>query len=82
MGFLFGIMNGWSSPAIYLFSSDDSPLPTGKITLDEASWITSLQAAGMAIGSMFVGRLTNRYGRKWPLILLTIPSIVSAVKCS
>lgn len=82
MGFLFGLMNGWSSPAIFLFTSNETPLSSGKISIDEASWITSLQAAGMAIGSLFVGRLANRYGRKWPLILLTFPSIVSAIKRS
>lgn len=81
-GFLYGIMCGWSSPAIFLLTSDKSPLSTGKITVDQASWITSLNAAGMMITSIFVGSLANKYGRKWPLILLTIPSIVSGIQTS
>lgn len=43
-GFLYGITIGWSSPAIFLLTSIHSPLPTGPITMEEASWITSLKS--------------------------------------
>lgn len=77
MGFLNGITNGWSSPALFLFTSNQSPLSSGRITVDEAAWVSSLTAVGMMISSMFVGRLASKYGRKWPLVLLTLPSIFS-----
>lgn len=77
LGFNFGIMNGWPSPAIFVLTSDESPLPTGKITADAASWIASLKSAGMVFGAMFVGFLAKKYGRKWLLMSLPIQSIVS-----
>lgn len=56
--------------------SDESPLPTGKITMDEASYVASLVNAGGAIGTAFFGSITNKFGRKNPLIAITIPTIV------
>lgn len=77
MGFLDGITIGWCSRAIFLFSSNQSPLSSGRITVDEASWVSSLTAVGMMFSSIFVGTLAKKYGRKWPLVLLTVPSIIS-----
>lgn len=77
MGLLDGITLGWLSPAIFLFTSAESTLSTGQMTSDQASWVSSLAAAGFFGASIFVGTLANNYGRKWPLILMTIPSIVS-----
>lgn len=76
-GFHFGLMNGWPSPAIFLLTSYKSPLPTGPISVSEASWITSFKSIGMVLGCTIVGILTKKFGRKWPLILSTIPSIIS-----
>lgn len=36
------IANGWSSAANILLMSDETPLPSGKISMEEASWIASL----------------------------------------
>lgn len=76
MGFNFGIMNGWSSPAIFVLTSNESPLPTGKITAEQASWIASLKSLGMVFGSLFIGFIVKKYGRKWPLMTLPIQAIV------
>lgn len=59
--------------------SDETPLPSGKITMDEASWIVSYVYIGGIIGNMMFGYITNRFGRKWPLIIITIPIIVIVV---
>lgn len=77
MGFNFGLMNGWPSPAIFLLTSHKSPLAAGPISIAQASWITSLKSIGMVLGCTIVGTLTKKFGRKWPLILSNIPSIVS-----
>lgn len=76
LGFHFGLMNGWPSPALFLLTSDKSPLPTGQITLAQASWITSLKSIGMILGCAIAGILAKKFGRKWPLTVLAIPAIV------
>lgn len=60
-----------------LLLSDETPLPSGKITMDEASWIASLICVGGLIGNFFFGFVTSRFGRKSPLIFITIPKVVS-----
>lgn len=38
----FGITEGWTSPAIFLLMTDDTPLPSGKLSIEEASWVASV----------------------------------------
>lgn len=73
----YGTACGWPSPNIILLTSDDTPLPSGKISIDEASWIASLLCVGGFIGNIFFGFITNALGRKLPLILISIPGVVS-----
>lgn len=73
-----GIMLGWTSPAIYLLTSSESPLPSSvRISMEQASWIASLMAIGGFIGNIFFGYVASKFGRKGPLIFLSIPMIVS-----
>lgn len=37
-----GILFGWASPNDILLQSDDTPLPTGKLSVEESSWVTSI----------------------------------------
>lgn len=67
---------GWGSPNIDLLSSKESPLPSGKIDKDEASWIASLLCFGGLIGNLFFGYVAKIWGRRLPLILISIPAIV------
>lgn len=78
---LFCIGKGWSSPAVNLLTSEGSPLPSGQITMNQASWVVSLEAAGALIGNMLIGYVAKQFGRKRPLHLFTIPLIVSRVCC-
>lgn len=71
-----GLVLGWPI-FLPLLMSDDSPLPTGKITLDEASWMVSLPCFGSLFGNVFFAYLTRIYGRKKPLIAVAIPFAVS-----
>ncbi|XP_031633567.1 facilitated trehalose transporter Tret1-like [Contarinia nasturtii] len=73
----YGITLGWPSPNILLLISDESPLPSGKITLESASWIASLLGVGALFGNLFFGFIINKFGRKMPLLLLSIPTIIS-----
>lgn len=72
----FGVTCGWSSSSLVLLQSENSPLPTGKITADEASLIAALMSAGGLIGNLIITGLTERYGRRMPLLLFAIPQIV------
>lgn len=72
-----GVTGGWPSPNILILTSDDTPLASGKITMEQGSWIASLWCIGGLIGNPIFGIITNNFGRKVPLIFLTIPAIVS-----
>lgn len=72
-----GITNGWASPNLPILKSNDSPLPSGKITIEQASWIASLICIGGIIGNTLIGIASAKYGRKITMISLTIPSVVS-----
>lgn len=73
----FGILEGWSSPMNVLLMRDESPLPSGKISMEEATWITSLLQVGALICNFVFGYISNNFGRKIPLLLISIPMIVS-----
>lgn len=75
-----GVTGGWPSPNILVLMSDETPLASGKITMDEASWIASLWCIGGLIGNPIFGFITNNYGRKMPLVFLAVPAIVSESK--
>lgn len=73
----FGILEGWSSPMNVLLMRDESPLPSGKISMEEATWITSLLQVGALICNFVFGYISNNFGRKIPLLVISIPMIVS-----
>lgn len=73
----FGVTGGWASPSIVLLLSEESPLPSGKISVDEASWVVSMVFIGGLIGNLAFGLITSHFGRKIPLLLTTIPIIVT-----
>lgn len=76
----FGFACGFGPNISLLTEERTSPLPTGKITKDESSWIVSLLCIGGAIGNFFFSYITNRFGRKKPIIAMAIPNIVSEPK--
>lgn len=73
----YGISCGWPSPNIFLLRSEASPLASGKITIEEASWIASLLCVGGVFGNFFFTYVTSKFGRKKPLLAIASPAIVS-----
>lgn len=72
-----GIAEGWSSPSVFLLTSVQSPLPSGKITMEEATWIASLFLIGCMFGNFFSGFIAKKFGRKTPLLIISNLIIVS-----
>ncbi|CAD7088661.1 unnamed protein product [Hermetia illucens] len=65
----------WCAPSLPLLQSENSPLISGPITVEEASWIGSMVCIGGVIGSFLFGVLADQVGRKKALYLLIIPHI-------
>lgn len=55
LAFSFGATCGWTSAAIPILKSDETPLDTGPITANEASWVASGMCIGGFIGNLFIG---------------------------
>lgn len=74
----YGIAGGWASPNIYyLQKSNLTTLPSGVVSVEEATWITSILPVGIFTGSLLYGFIANKIGRKWSFISLTPIIIVS-----
>lgn len=77
--FIFGIVIGFTGPNLELFKSDETPLTSGKITLEEESWISSLTAFGAIGFTLMYGYVSEKFGRKSAILLIGIPQTVSDV---
>lgn len=55
LAFSYGATCGWSSPSIPLLKSEETPLDTGPISIEEASWIVALQCVGGFAGNLVLG---------------------------
>lgn len=67
---------GWSAASMTVLNSDDNPLPLGKLDMNTISWIASLLSLGGLIGNISFGFITNRFGRKIPLLFVATLVIV------
>ncbi|XP_058058247.1 facilitated trehalose transporter Tret1-like [Anopheles bellator] len=66
LGVGYGTVSGWTSSALpTLQSPDGSPLGTGPITQQQASWIGGVLCLGGIVGTLVGGLLVERVGRKW-----------------
>ncbi|GAB0091274.1 hypothetical protein DMENIID0001_060930 [Sergentomyia squamirostris] len=74
---VFGITVSWVSPVVPILVTEESTLPSGMISKDEASWINSVTCLGAIAGNFIFGTLVDRIGRKWSLFLLAIPHAIS-----
>lgn len=75
----YGLIGGWSSSNNELLQKEGMPLPFKPLTKEEISWLTALLPLGTLIGCFPFGLIGNKFGRKWPIICLTIPITVITI---
>lgn len=71
MNLLAGIGNGWMTPMVPVLMADDSP--TGPLTAEEISWISSSFSLGSVTGGFVCSWLTAIIGSKRSSTTLLIP---------
>ncbi len=74
-----GAVLGWTSAGLLVLESEDSPLPSGPITVVEKSLVSALMFLGGVLGCIFFGWASNKYGRKYPLMGAAFPQLVNII---
>lgn len=69
-----GMHYGWTSPSLLKLLQNDSYIPTTKA---EGSWIAVMLLPGACTGSVLSGFLLDRIGRKYVILLTSIPFIIA-----
>lgn len=70
-----GCIVSWVSPALGKLTSEDTPLLTGPLTVEQMSWIGSIHCLGALLGSISLGYVVSIVGCKRAMLFLTIPSV-------
>lgn len=71
-----GVLFSWPSQSIPIMISDDYPVD---ITLDEASYVTVIPPIAAAISAIFYSRIMNTIGRKYSLLFICVPQLLSLI---
>lgn len=74
--FCHGICAGWLSPQYALLASEDSPLTTGPMTIEELSWAGANISTGAILAVWVTVTMSHRWGRKFALNFVAIPQII------
>lgn len=72
-----GAIGGICSPTIPLLLSEDTPLQSGPLTIDQISWIVSLISPGSMLGIIVYSWSMERFGRKLSGCCMAFPQILS-----
>uniref|UniRef100_A0A182QMH1 Major facilitator superfamily (MFS) profile domain-containing protein n=1 Tax=Anopheles farauti TaxID=69004 RepID=A0A182QMH1_9DIPT len=72
----YGVTVGWPAPIIPLLRSPDTPLPSGPITVEEASWVGATLCIGGTIGTILFAVIHTYYGKKVGLLLISVPHLI------
>ncbi|ETN57863.1 sugar transporter [Anopheles darlingi] len=72
----YGVTVGWPAPIIPLLRSPETPLPTGPITVEEASWVGATLCIGGTTGTILFALLHTYLGKKVGLLLMSVPHII------
>lgn len=78
----YGISVGWMASALLVYDSDDCPLLSGRVQMDEIAWIASIIAIGGLLGTVIVAQISDHIGRKNALLAMAVPQIVSVLSNS
>lgn len=71
----YGLATGWTSAAIPLLKSSSSPLKSGPISNEEASFIGSVLTIGGCFGTVIFGYAATTIGRKKSIFLMAFPQM-------
>lgn len=74
---LSGISMGWSSPAIPILSSKNTPLESGIVSNEEISWIGSSYCIGGLFTTLSYNFVSDLIGRKKAIQLIALPLFVN-----
>lgn len=72
----YGTAVGWTSAALLVLESDDTPLETGPLRLSEVAWVAAIFGVGGTIGTLVGGWTCERFGRKPTLLISGLPMAV------
>jgi MFS family permease len=72
----YGLSTGWTSVAIPLLQSAESPLKNGPISNEDSSLIGSILTIGGLFGALSFGYISNVIGRKITIFLIAFPQII------
>ncbi|KAJ8980198.1 hypothetical protein NQ317_003763 [Molorchus minor] len=75
--FIGGTALTWSSPEIPILQNETLSPFGRKLSDEEETWVSSLVTLGAAIGSFFFTFLADRMGRKYTLLSMGVPFLVS-----
>lgn len=75
----YAISVGWMGIQLMKYDSDESPLPSGRVSKGELGWIASILGLGGLAGTIASGCMADRFGRKYTLLAMAIPEIVSHI---
>ncbi|GAB0090681.1 hypothetical protein DMENIID0001_054320 [Sergentomyia squamirostris] len=76
---LFGLSMSWTSPAISILQSADTPLSIGPLSTEQISLMTALMYLGCVLGAILSGWLVNSAGRRNSMMILMIPQFVGVI---
>lgn len=74
----YAIAAGWMGIEFPLYKTEDCPLPSGRVELHELGWIASFLGVGGLIGTVASGWMADRFGRKYSMMSMAVPQLVSA----
>lgn len=60
------------------FTSEESKLKSGPMSIEEISFMSSLLYIGAIVGALLSGWLVNAIGRKWCLLVWLFPAIAAS----
>ncbi|XP_052864416.1 uncharacterized protein LOC128271025 [Anopheles cruzii] len=72
----YGVTVGWPAPIIPLLRSPETPLPSGPITVEEASWVGATLCIGGTTGTILFALIHTYFGKKVGLLLMAVPHLV------
>lgn len=72
----YGGLIGWLSPSLLILLSANTPIVTGPITTQQASWIGSISYLGGFFGTFVFLVIIKLLGRKVAFCILAIPYFV------